>query len=141
VYVGDWVPQGNDPSGDESLVMAELEEYKRGGRYIRAIVWDQYKSERYNVSGFVVVQPLTYTADLKQLTVRFSHLDNTCPSVAMRRGAAEAVATPAAVSQPAPAVTPSRPANRLVGWAIIFAVLITVGTLFWVWPRRGGSQT
>jgi len=137
VYVGDWVAEGNAPSGDESLVMAELEEYKQGGRYIRAIVWDQYKSGRYNVSGFVVVQPLTYTRDLKQLTVRFSHKDNTCPSVAMRPGAAEeAEATPAAVSQPAPAVTPSRPANRLVGWAIILAVLVAVGALFWVWPRR-----
>ena len=136
VYVGDWVPEGNDLSGDESLVMAELEEYKRGGRYIRAVVWDQYKDGRYNVSGFVVVQPLAYTPDLKQLTVRFSHKDDTCPPVAMRPGAAEAEATPAAVSQPAPAVTLSRRTNRLVGWAIIFAVLVVVGTLFWVWPRR-----
>lgn len=147
VYVGDWVPAGNDPSGDKALVMAELEEYKRGGRYIQAIVWDQYKNGRYNVSGFVVVQPLTYTHDLKRLTVRFSHTDNTCPSVAMRRGAvaeatpAAAGATPAAVSQPAPAVTPSQRTDRVVGWAIILAVLVTVGMLFWVWPRRGGSQT
>jgi hypothetical protein len=136
VYVGDWVPEGNDPSGDESLVMAELGEYERGGRYIRAIVWDQYKNGRYNVSGFVVVQPLTYTADLQELTVRFSHLDNTCPSVAIRQRAVEATATPAAVSQPAPAVTPAQRTNRLGGWAIIFAVLVVVGTLFWVWPRR-----
>jgi len=136
VYVGDWVPEGNALSGDESLVMAELEEYKRGGRYIRAIVWDQYKDGRYNVSGFAVVQPLTYSADLKQLTVRFSHKDNSCPSLAMRPVAAEAEATPAAVSQPPPAVTQSRRTNRFVGWAIIIAVLATVGTLLWVWPRR-----
>ena len=142
VYVGDWVPEGNDPSGAGSLVTAELEEYRRGGRYIQAIVWDQYKNGRYHVSGFVVVQPLTYTHDLKQLTVRFSHLEHTCPPVAMRPEAvARAEATPAAVSQPAPAVTPSQRTDRIVGWAIILAVLVTAGTLFWVWPRRGGSQT
>lgn len=136
VYLGDWVPEGNDLSGDESLVMAELEEYKRGGRYIRAIVWDQYKNGQYNVSGFVVVQPLTYTADLKQLTVRFSHIDSSCPSVAMRREGEEAEATPAAAGQPAPEAAPSWRTDRVIGWAIILVVVVMVGMLLWVWPRQ-----
>jgi hypothetical protein len=137
VYVGDWVPEGNDLSGDESLVMAELEEYNQGGRYIRAVVWDQYKNGQYNVSGFAVVQPLAYSADLAQLTVRFSHQDKTCPSLAMRPGATEAEATPAAAaSQLASTVAPSQPTRRTIGWAVILVVLVTAGTLFWVWPRR-----
>ncbi len=141
VYVDDWVPAANDPSGDKSLVTAELAKYRQDKRYVRVILWDQYKNGHYNVTGFAVVQPMTYTRDLKTLAVRFSHVDKGCPSLAQRSPGVAAEPVTSRPEQDVPATAAqARRINRFAAWAAIFGVLVMVGTLIWVWPRTGGKR-